>query len=1055
MAMACTPFPPPSLVTCCWCLLMLRSTLALNLDGKNPQIFSGPQGSHFGFSLDFYKAFDQSMSIVVGAPRMNTSQPMVLEGGAVYLCPWQPEENPCRVIEFDGTGDQVFKDETLTMKIFKSHQGLGASVRVWESNIVACAPLQHWNAIEGDLESGITPVGGCYLASNNLKTFVEYSPCRDSKSEEIYNKSSYYYDKRYCEAGFSLDIAHDGKLLFGAPGGYYFTGLIALPTFSSVVSNYNPANPLQQAPGRLSRDTNHKDYYDSYRGFSVAFGEFAGDASVDYAVGIPNFKNTLGAVEIYNGNYHNKFVHQFLGEQVASYYGYAVAAADINGDGRDDVLVGAPLFMEWRSNRKLYEVGRVYLHLQTKASQFAPGPQLLTGTDLYGRFGSAIAPLGDVDMNGYQDVAVGAPFAGRDERGRVYIYGGQSTGVIAHPTQVLESPFTGRSAFGFSLKGATDIDKNGYPDLLVGAFEAGKAAIYRAQPVILAETQLFFTPDVLNPDVKNCKMLDLVGLVSCFAVHVCVRVSGKNIPERVGLNAEVQLDRLKQRFARRTFFLDSNQPSRTVPLEITRNAKADCRNFTAYLRDESEFKDKLSPIVISLNCTLVTSPSSKTLQPILHGQTFIQEQTHILLDCGEDNVCIPDLRLSAEKIKDPLLIGDDNVIPILFNATNEGEGAYEAELHVHLPLEAHFMQALWDMEVGLEKIICLPRKENLTHVVVCELGNPMKRGQKIRAGLQVSVSNLEEVERGVTFKLQIKSRNSQNPNSAIELVEIPVAAMAKVELRGSSVPAVIILPLADWELKEDSKKPEENGEKVMHIYELHNAGPGTVTDVDLMLEFPDQFQDDYFLYILQIEADAGIQCLNSMELNPLGLEIQRTTAPPTNRSKQEDRNREKREADLPESEPGETEAGKSPFLREPVRLNCSTMLCAEVICHLESLEKSQRVTVRIQSILWMQSFLKRPLEQFIIESEVSYVAHRMPYRIEPASLPSGVAMAATQVLWVSPGGEAEIPTWWIIVGVLAGLLLLAIFIFIMWKLGFFQRTRPPTEDQEDLTNDED
>nr|XP_033774507.1 integrin alpha-IIb isoform X2 [Geotrypetes seraphini] len=908
------------------------------------------------------------------------------------MCPWQLEQSHCSIIEFDQTGDQILKDATLTMKVFKSHQWLGATVRVWKNNIMACAPLQHWNVIDGNLESGITPVGACYVTINNLMKFVEYSPCRDSKSEEVYKESYYSYDRRYCEAGFSLDITQDGKILMGAPGGYYFSGLLVLPSLTSILSSYNSQNPLHQASGKMSSDINFQGYEDSFLGFSVAFGKFTGDASLDFAVGVPNYMDTLGAVEIRNENNINKIIHQFFGEQVASYYGYALAVTDVNGDGRDDVLVGAPLFMERRSNRKLYEVGRVYLHLQKKASQFTFSLQLLTGTNLYGRFGSAIAPLGDMDQDGYQDVAIGAPFAGENERGHVYIYGGQSSGLTVHPTQVLESPFPGHSAFGFSLKGTTDVDENGYPDLLVGAFEADKVALYKAKAVISAKTQLSFTPDVLNPEVKKCKMPDLTALLSCFTIHVCVSVSGKNVPELITLNAEVQLDRLKQRFGRRTFFLDSHQPSKTVPLNVTRNAKADCRNFTAYLREESEFKDKLSPIVISLNCTLATSSSSETLQPILHGQTFVQEQTRILLDCGEDNVCIPDLRLSAEKIKDPLFIGDDNIIQIQFNASNEGEGAYETELYLHLPLEAHFVQTVWDMESS-EKIICLPRKENLTHVVVCELGNPMKKGQNIRAGLQVSVSNLEEVNSSVTFMLQMKSKNSQNPNSAIELLQVPVAAMAKVDLRGSSVPAVIILPVADWEQKEDSKKPEDNGIRVMHIYELHNAGPGTVAEVDLSLTFPDRLQDDYFLYLMQIEADAGIHCSNNSNLNPLGLGIQPISGPTTNRSSQVDRKREKREAELPESELGQAEAEMSPsLLKEPVHLNCSTVLCTEVTCYLETLEKNQRVSVRIHSILWMQSFLKRPLEQFIIQSRVSYRVNKMPYRIEPESLANGTAM---------------------------------------------------------------
>lgn len=69
---------------------------------------------------------------------------------------------------------------------------------------------------------------------------------------------------------------------------------------------------------------------------------------------------------------------------------------------KDDILVGAPLFMEHRPDHKLYEVGRVYLYLQRKVPHAYSKPQqTLTGTDVYGRFGMAVAPLGDVNQDGY------------------------------------------------------------------------------------------------------------------------------------------------------------------------------------------------------------------------------------------------------------------------------------------------------------------------------------------------------------------------------------------------------------------------------------------------------------------------------------------------------------------------------------------------------------------------------------------------------------------------------------------------------------------------------
>lgn len=45
-------------------------------------------------------------SILIGAPKSNTSQPDVTEGGAVYLCPWSQAN--CTLIDFDKQGERVW-----------------------------------------------------------------------------------------------------------------------------------------------------------------------------------------------------------------------------------------------------------------------------------------------------------------------------------------------------------------------------------------------------------------------------------------------------------------------------------------------------------------------------------------------------------------------------------------------------------------------------------------------------------------------------------------------------------------------------------------------------------------------------------------------------------------------------------------------------------------------------------------------------------------------------------------------------------------------------------
>ncbi|NXS03699.1 ITA2B protein, partial [Oxylabes madagascariensis] len=140
------------------------------------------------------------------------------------------------------------------------------------------------------------------------------------------------------------------------------------------------------------------------------------------------------------------------------------------GNRRDDLLVGAPLYMARRSDGQRSELGRLYLYLGRGQQPLAGPPQTLTGTHPYGRFAAAIASLGDLDKDGFgeergsllsTDVAVGAPQGGDSGSGQVFIFRGQSEGLAPVPTQRLNSPFPGPAAFGFALRGATDLDGNG------------------------------------------------------------------------------------------------------------------------------------------------------------------------------------------------------------------------------------------------------------------------------------------------------------------------------------------------------------------------------------------------------------------------------------------------------------------------------------------------------------------------------------------------------------------------------------------------------------------
>ncbi|XP_053289257.1 integrin alpha-8 [Pleuronectes platessa] len=1018
-----------------------------NLHAEHPTVYRGPDGSYFGYSVDFYQdsADSNKINVLVGAPKANTSQPGIVEAGAVYYCPWPGLPDSCRQIPFDSSNNRMMKvNGTREPVEFKSHQWFGASVRTHKGKVVACAPLYHWRTVK--LSGEKEPVGTCYVAVQNFSAYAEYSPCRTSDPDPE--------GQGFCQAGFSVDFTKDGKLVVGGPGSFYWQGQVMTAGIAEILNGYSLKAILRKVPGEKYTRAAEDTHDDSYLGYSVAVGEFTGDSEQELIAGVPRGAQNFGYVVMINST-NLTFILNFTGEQMASYFGYSVAVTDLNGDGLDDVLVGAPLYMEREMESKPREVGRVYLYLQTAPLTFTK-PVALTGMHTFGRFGTAIAPLGDINQDGYNDVAVGCPFGGEDRGGRVLIFNGNREAstqglVLSQELRAAWTPSGSLSGFGFTVRGGQDLDNNQYPDLIVGAFGASEVSVYRSRAVVSVEAALTLTPRILNPDDRQCHLPQTDIMVTCLKVNVCAAVSGVGIPSSVDLRAELQLDWLKgsRGGVKRVLFLDTQQPQHTGILTLGRSRPRACLSYTIYLKEDEEFRDKLTPISLALNYSLAPPPPGQNLPPVLnhYSSTFLQEHAYILLDCGDDNICIPDLQLSASMDRSELVIGDDNLVMLTITAVNRGEGAYETELHTLIPPEADYIGVERRVE-SLSQLNCEYKMVNDSRMVVCDLGNPMVAETELSVGLRFAVQRLDDAGPKISFELQIHSSNKDNSNSNPVSLNLSIVAQAQLDLRGVSHPSQVVLPFPRWEPKEKPVKEEDVGPQVTHIYELHNSGPSSIQEAELQVGWPSRFREENLLYAMEIQTDGPISCRTNTSLNPLGLQIsalqdtpellgflRNTSSPPT---------RHKRAVSTAQSYSGKT-------------LNCTNISCLRITCVVGRLDRGQSAVVKIRSRLWAHTFLQRRNDPYVLNSTVSFMVTAMPYRIQPRSLPQHSTSMGTLVLWGTPDVLFAVPLWVIILAILLGLLVLAMLTLAMWKCGFFDRARPPTDDnvsdQEQLTSD--
>lgn len=228
---------------------------------------------------------------------------------------------------------------------------------------------------------------------------------------------------------------------------------------------------------------------------AVTLGDVNGDGFSDFAIGAPDYdgpgpgQTNGGAVFVFfgrQGGPHTAPDQSFY--STLGSFGAAVApAGDVNGDGYHDMLVGVPDAAD----------GRVYVYLGSPAGLAASPSWQYAHVDAgfaLARFGASVAPAGDVNGDGYDDIIVGAYFSG-DGAGAAFVFLGGAGGLS--PTVSWARSGAAGDTFGISVSGAGDVNADGYSDVIIGVPGAdgltpqgddyyGAAYIYHGGPSGLA-----------------------------------------------------------------------------------------------------------------------------------------------------------------------------------------------------------------------------------------------------------------------------------------------------------------------------------------------------------------------------------------------------------------------------------------------------------------------------------------------------------------------------------------------------------------------------------------
>jgi hypothetical protein len=182
--------------------------------------------------------------------------------------------------------------------------------------------------------------------------------------------------------------------------------------------------------------------------------------------------------------------HEVVGNGDVDGFGSAMVVADLNGDGIDDLIVGAPTAESVEG--EVFEAGAVHVFYGPLASYLttAEGSLVLLGQEVGERLGAALASNGDWDGDGHVDLLVGSP--GRDlEDGAAFVVLSDGLGDGGNIDEVASARLSGpEGALGYAVALNGDVDGDGLADALIGApkhsevaFKAGSVALFLSDGV--------------------------------------------------------------------------------------------------------------------------------------------------------------------------------------------------------------------------------------------------------------------------------------------------------------------------------------------------------------------------------------------------------------------------------------------------------------------------------------------------------------------------------------------------------------------------------------------
>ncbi|XP_046745612.1 integrin alpha-9-like [Diprion similis] len=721
----------------------------------------------------------------------------------------------------------------------------------------------------------------------------------------------------------------------------------------------------------------------------------------------------------------------------------------------------------------------------------------IDGSVLGEYFGASLA-TGDFDNDGLDDIAVGAPHWGEVDYGRVYTFYGNNKGVFREGLMLQGTSEYGQ--FGYTLA-ASDLDGDGYADLVVGAPWEASGAVYvfygqrefgtkegctpikqRISPSEFKSSvtiQRFGFSLALPVDVDNNGYPDLaVGayksghaillrskpvvkltprLVSyspildrsarSFVIGVCAEYHGKGAPESQVLSIEIAVD---EEYTR----IENDESMKLFTTPFSPDEISTCVNRTLYL--VRGFKNFLEPIVIRGRFSI----SNKSRQgdkfcshcPVLNKGHMLGEAELFVpfnTGCKDGKVCNSNLSISwmatGVSNNDQWVVGSGDV-NIDIRVTNNGEPAFQTEIMIKMPPGVRLRKAIPS---------CVETKEGNSVVLECDVGNPLFKGEPKSLAVDLDMGGIASSAGSTILRFTVTTKTW-----SVDRGEKKSVFCLRLENRAH----ITLTGVANEQNHEYGKTGNNTKLSIRHTYQLTKKGPSSLPKVHFAVDVPVAITDKnvsiVHIYLPELDSSGNMhECsiVDTVEyrksilpklLNPL--QPMKSRGIPELNSEEK---KEEQEVDATDEEIYSGEKKNEMFQERKtsidgqgtdrtIYVNCSTagITCRTVMCDFNISKTSGDVGNSILDMIFDVQPLFTPDEKSFT---VNFSTDARALIIEPILLDTMngsrfVTAKASTMLYNVPEAQ-ELSGWVLPVSIGFGLLLLVFLIIILLKVGFFNR----------------